>query len=86
MTMKMSEHRILCAACKVEVGRREDGSVGCPKCGISDSERAVGAEVERHLLEIAQRRSQDLIKGVKGFKVTLSNIPRGRYRFISDLA
>lgn len=51
MTMKMSQHRILCATCRVEVGRCRNGRVACPKCGVSDTGAAVGSEVERHMLE-----------------------------------
>lgn len=84
---------VLCAKCHVPpegVAEREaEDWFACPECGTGDTRQNVIREAMDHAKEVAARSIQESARGVarrsKFIKFQGKPIPKGNYRFISDL-
>jgi uncharacterized C2H2 Zn-finger protein len=85
--------KALCARCKLppEPVAQDDGEerFACPRCGVNDTRENILRDVREHAKEVAARSLQEKARGVarrsKFIKFSGKPIPKGSYRFISDL-
>ncbi len=83
----------LCGKCKVPLegaAKANDQTVfACPKCRRGDTRKNVMRDVTKHVEEVTARHFQEgLRRSARGsglLKVTSKPIPKGSYRFISNL-
>lgn len=83
----------LCAKCHVppEPVTKPDseGRFACPTCGESDTAENILREVKQHVVELASRNLQEQARGIargsKFIKFEGDPIPKGEYRFISNM-
>ncbi len=82
----------LCGTHKVPLERIPDSDPerwNCPVCGVSDTRENVLREVMQHSKEVVARGFQNSIRnGIRNnpmIKAVGNLVPKGHYRFISDL-
>lgn len=86
----MSNHTIICAACRSEVTApskpKPSDYCSCPKCGVGDTYENVLADVKAYVTEQAARSLQKSLKKVasssKSMTYKAGRITTANYRFI----